>query len=270
MSDDALEVDPDLLRVEPHDHADGVLTIVLDRPEKKNALSYELQDELVDVLEAARERDDLRVVVLIGTDEAGAFASGADIADFEDTGTFEKRRSHQKHRFLNVIDEYPKPIIAAIDGYAFGGGCELAQACDIRVATTEAKLGQLEVNIGIIPGGGATQRLPRLVGEGQAMRLILSGEIIDGEEARDIGLVDILCEPDELADTAHDLASNIADKSPVAVEAGKRAVRQASRMPLDAGLEYESEAFALTFSSEDKEEGVAAFLEEREPEWKGK
>lgn len=270
MSEPEIGVEPETLSLDLHGRVEGVLTIYLDRPEVKNALSQELQAELVDVLDAVEDRDDVRAVIVTGSPETSTFASGADVSDFQGLSAIEKREMSRKRGFLEVIDEFPRPVIAAMDGYALGGACELAQACDIRVATTDTKLGQPEINLGIIPGGGATQRLPRLVGEGQAMRLVLTGDVIDAEEAREIGLVDILCDPGELLERTDELAEKIATKSPVAIATAKRAVRQASRTPLDSGLSYEKELFALTFASEDKTEGVAAFLEDRDPEWTGR
>jgi enoyl-CoA hydratase len=271
MTDDAdLGVSPETLDVNLHGRVEGLLTIVFDRPEVYNALSEQLQADLMDVLAAAETRDDVRVVVITGSEESGTFASGADISDFPETTAIEKREISRGRRFVEAVDEFPQPVLASIDGYALGGACELIQACDIRIATTDAVFGHPEIDLGLFPGAGGTQRLPRLVGEGQAMRIILTGEHIEAEEAHRMGLVDILCDPDDLRDRTDEVAASIASKSPVAVEAAKRSIRQASRMPLDAGLTYEKELFALVFSSEDSQEGVAAFLEDRDPEWRGK
>lgn len=266
---DALDLDLENLTVTLGARGDGILEIILDRPEVYNALSEALQAELMDVLEAAETDRDVRVVVITGSEESGAFASGADISDFSDMTGLEKREVARGRRFVEAIDQFPRPVIASIDGYALGGACELVQACDIRVATTNAKFGHPEIDLALFPGAGGTQRLPRLIGEGQTMRLILTGDHIDATEAHDIGLVDVLCEPEDLAAETDDIAAKIASKSPVAVEAAKRSIRQASRMHLDAGLTYEKELFALLFTSRDKEEGVAAFLEDRDPEWYG-
>jgi enoyl-CoA hydratase len=159
------------------------------------------------------------------------------------------------------------PVIARINGHALGGGCELIQACDIRIAHEDAKIGQPEINLGIMPGGGGTQRLPRLVGEGHAMRLILSGELIDADEAADIGLVDEVYGDDSFDDRVYDLAESIAAKSPVALEFANKSVKAASRMDLEDGIEYEAELFAQLFTTDDKNEGIDAFFEDREPEW---
>ena len=271
MTDNAkLSVTPETLNIDLHGRVDGQLTIVLDRPDVYNALSDKLQAELMEVLTTAEDRDDIRVVVITGSEESGAFASGGDVEDFEGMSAIEKRQMSRGRRFVEAIDEFPRPVLASIDGYALGGACELIQACDIRIATTNAKFGHPEIDLGLFPGAGGTQRLPRLVGEGQAMRLILTGNHIDAEEAYQIGLVDVLCEHNNLEQETNNIAESITSKSPVAVEAAKRSIRQASRMPLDAGLTYEKELFALIFSSEDKQNGVAAFLEDREPDWEGK
>jgi enoyl-CoA hydratase len=157
-----------------------------------------------------------------------------------------------------------------INGFCLGGGCELAMACDIRIASDKAKLGQPETNLGLIPGGGGTQRLPRLVGQGHAMRLIYTGDIIGAEEAGKIGLVDEIVPHDELAERTEALAGRIAEKSPASLQATKESVRAAWQMPLDAGLRFEKQWFGLLFSTEDMQDGVAAFLEKRKPEFKGK
>lgn len=266
---EGLDIKCETLKIDLHGRIDGVLTIELHQPEVRNALSEQLQQELMDVLAAAESRDDVRVVIITGSEESGVFASGADVSEYEDMGGLEYRKQSRGRRFVEAIDEFPRPVIAAVNGYALGGASELILACDIRLASTDSKFGQPEINLGLLPGAGGTQRLPRLVGEGQAMRLVLTGELIEAPEAYDIGLVDVLCEPASLREETDEMAAEIATKSPVAVEAAKRAIRQASRMHLDAGLAYEKELTSLVFSSDDKDEGVAAFLEDREPEWRG-
>jgi enoyl-CoA hydratase len=171
---------------------------------------------------------------------------------------------------FNAIDTFPKPIIAMINGYCLGGGCELALACDIRIASETASFGQPEINLGIIPGGGGTQRLTRLVGEGKAMEMILTGAIIDAKTAANIGLVNHVYPDDQLEPKTMELANRIAEKSPVALSLAKEAVKLAARSTLDEGLRREVDLFALCFSTEDKNEGVSAFLQKRKPEWKGK
>jgi enoyl-CoA hydratase len=167
------------------------------------------------------------------------------------------------------VDAFPKPVIAALNGFALGGGCELAMACDFRIAADTARLGQPEVNLGILPGGGGTQRLPRLVGTGTALKLLFTGELIDAAEALRIGLVDEVVPAAQLRERVMTLAGIIAEKSPVALQLIKEAVRAAVRLPLDEGLRQETALFGLAFSSEDKQEGVKAFLEKRKPEFRG-
>jgi enoyl-CoA hydratase len=172
----------------------------------------------------------------------------------------------------NIFDEiagFPKPIIAMINGFALGGGCEVALACDVRVAARSARLGQPEIKLGIIPGGGGTQRLPRLVGLGQTMRMVLTGELIDAQEAARIGLVDVLVEDAELRPRTMEIASAMAAHSPLSLRLAKQAVRAAQEMPLSAGIAYERELFITAFGSNDKAEGIAAFLEKRPPGFTG-
>jgi enoyl-CoA hydratase len=247
----------------------GVAVVTIDRPEKRNALSAAVRAELIAALDALRDDDSVRVLVLTGAGER-AFVAGADIAEFAERTPLEQRAAMTGRRVFDEIAAFPKPVLAMINGYALGGGCELALACDVRVAADTAKLGQPEINLGIIPGGGGTQRLPRLVGTGQAMRLILSGEIIDAAEALRIGLVDLVCPAPELRERTLEMARAMAAKSPVALRMAKAAVRAAAEMPLAAGLAYETELFVTCFASEDKREGVAAFLEKRAPEFRGR
>ncbi|SDJ69559.1 short chain enoyl-CoA hydratase [Halovenus aranensis] len=278
MSDDRVEgadhieelaADCDLLTVAVGERVDGVATVTLNRPDARNALNGQLRRELKEVLDAIDDSD-IRVVVLTGAAEAKAFVAGADVEELRERSAIEQREASKRPRVYEAVDDLRQPVIARINGHALGGGSELAQACDVRIAHERAKLGQPEINLGIIPGGGGTQRLPRLVGEGQAMRLILSGELIDAHEARDIGLVDVVCaDEDELDEEVYGLAGSMAEKSPIALEIGKKAVKAGTRMDLEAGIEYEAELFATLFSTEDKDEGIDAFFEDREPEWDG-
>jgi enoyl-CoA hydratase len=251
------------------DRVEGVATVTLSRPDARNALNAQMRAELKDVLDAI-EASDVRVVVLTGSDESGAFVAGADVNELRERGPIEQREASKRPRVYEYVDDLEQPVVGAINGHALGGGCELAQACDTRIAREDAKLGQPEINLGIMPGGGGTQRLPRLVGEGQAMRLVLSGEIIDAEEAHEIGLVDEVHSEDEFDERVYELAGRMAEKSPLALEFAKKAVKASSRMDLEQGIEYEAELFAQLFASEDKNEGIDAFFEDREPEWQGK
>lgn len=256
------------LDVEVGGRADRVATVAVSRPEARNALDSRARRELKDAVAAAESDDDVRVLVLTGAEGTGTFVAGADVSEFRDRGMVEQRAVSERPRVYETVDGADLPTIARINGHALGGGMELALACDVRIAATDAKLGQPEIGLGIMPGGGATQRLPRLIGEGQAMRLILSGEVIDAEEAADIGLVDGV--PDDLDSRVYELAGKMAEKSPLALERAKSAVRAASRTGLDQGIEYEAELFVQLFATADKDEGIDAFLDGREPEFEGR
>lgn len=249
--------------------ADRVATLTVDRPEKRNALNGQVRAELIAALDRLEPDDDVRVVVLTGAGDR-AFVAGADIDEMAERTPLEQRAAMEGRRVFSAVSEFPKPVIASIHGYALGGGCELALACDLRVAARSARLGQPEINLALLPGGGGTQRLPRLIGLGRAMRLILTGELIDAEEAERIGLVDFLVDDDELQDRTRGLATSIAARSPVALRLIKQAVRASAEMPLGAGLAFERELFITAFSSEDRREGVRAFLEKRKPEFDGR
>ncbi|MDH3255840.1 MAG: enoyl-CoA hydratase-related protein, partial [Acidobacteriota bacterium] len=173
-------------------------------------------------------------------------------------------------RIFDVMATFPKPVIAMINGFCLGGGCELAISCDLRVAADTARFGQPEINLGLIPGGGGTQRLPRLVGLGQAMRLILSGDMVPAAEAKEMGLVEMVVPAAELREKTLELAAKIAAKSPLTLRVAKEAVRASQRMAIEEGVLYERDLFCLCFSSEDKEEGVRAFLEKRQASWSGR
>jgi len=169
-----------------------------------------------------------------------------------------------------VMSTFPKPVIAMINGYCLGGGCELVASCDLRVASDKARFGQPEINLGLIPGGGGTQRLPRLIGPGHAMRLILTGDMIGADEAREIGLVEMVVPHEELREATLKLAAKIASKSPLTLKVAKEAVLASQTLPLAQGIAYERDLFCLCFSTEDKREGVEAFLAKRKAEWKGR
>jgi len=256
----------DVLLVEKLDG--HVALVTFNRPEKMNALNLEVRRDLFAALAELRDDDDVRVVVLTGAGEK-AFIAGADIGEFEGMAPVDQYRAMQRGNVFSAMEEFPKPIIAMINGYCLGGGCELSMACDIRVASSRAKLGQPEINLGIIPGGGGTQRLPRLVGEGQAMRLIMTGEIISASEAERIGLVEKVFEPEDLRESTLQMARTMASRSPIALQAAKESILAARRMPLDEGLKFERAWFGLLFSTEDKNEGVDAFLNKRQADFKG-
>lgn len=246
-----------------------VAIITINRPEKRNALNIKTREEGARVLDELSSDETIRVVIFTGAGDK-AFVAGADIAEFEGRTAITQREVMLGRSLFTAIDNFPKPIIAMVNGYCLGGGCELALSCDLRIASDKASFGQPEINLGIIPGGGGTQRLTRLVGEGKAMELILTGDIIDAQTAYNIGLANMVVPAADLEARTMELANRIAEKSPVALRMAKEAVKLASRSNLDEGLRREVDLFALCFSSEDKDEGVRAFLEKRKPDFKGR
>ena len=246
-----------------------VALVTINRPDKLNALNIKTREELANALDELRADAEIRVVVLTGAGEK-AFVAGADINEFAGRTAVQQRAVMKARNIFVTAEDFPKPLIAMINGFCLGGGFELALSCDIRIASEKARFGQPEINLGIIPGGGGTQRLTRLVGEGKAMQMILTGEMIDAQEASRLGLVNEVHPVADLEAKTMELANKIAEKSPVALAMAKTAVKAAARTTLRAGLDQEIDLFALCFSSEDKEEGVRAFLEKRKPEFKGR
>ncbi|MBA3322232.1 MAG: enoyl-CoA hydratase/isomerase family protein [Pyrinomonadaceae bacterium] len=246
-----------------------VAVITINRPDKLNALNIKTREEGAAALDELREDAEVRVVIITGAGEK-AFIAGADIAEFQGRTAVTQRDVMTGRSLFTAIDTFPKPVIAMINGFCLGGGNELAMACDLRVASERAKFGQPEINLGIIPGGGGTQRLTHLVGETRAMELMLTGDMIDAQTAHQLGLVNMVVPAADLEAKTMELANRIAEKSPVALRLVKEAVKTAARSSLDEGLRREIDLFALCFSSEDKDEGVKAFLEKRKPDFKGK
>ncbi|AGB16313.1 enoyl-CoA hydratase/carnithine racemase [Halovivax ruber XH-70] len=276
-SDDQSTVGSDLsersfetIDVEIGERTDHVATVTIDRPDARNALNGTVREELKTALPTLESDNRVRVVVLTGSSEAKAFVAGADVGELRERDLVAQREKSKRPRVYEVVDDLDMPVIARVNGHALGGGLELATACDVRIADERAKLGQPEITLGLIPGGGGTQRLPRLVGPGQAKRLILSGDVIGADEARDIGLVEDVCSPDTLDEVVYDLAGSMAANSPLALEYAKSALQASARMPLDRGIDYESELFVQLFATADKNEGIDAFFEDREPEWEGR
>ncbi len=247
---------------------DRLAIVTIDRP-PVNALNAELVEELARTFEEIGLRKDVGAVIVTGGGEK-SFVAGADIAEFVEKSGLEMRRfSEAGMRMTRAIERMPQPVIAAVNGYALGGGCEIALACDIRIASDRAKLGQPEVNLGVIPGFGGTQRLTRLVGAGWASELILAGDPIDAATAQRIGLVNRVVPPEMLMEEARTLARKILARGPRAVALAKAAIHQALETSLSAGLSFETEAFGLAGSTADKKEGSKAFLEKRKPSFKG-
>ena len=245
-----------------------IATVQLDRPEVLNALSEELMDELVAALETLDGDDEIRCIVLTGNEKA--FAAGADIKESFVEATPASMLEQDLTTRWERVRRIRKPIIAAVSGYCLGGGCELAMTCDIIVASETARFGQPEVNIGIIPGAGGTQRLTRAVGKYRAMDIILTGRRVKADEAKAIGLAAQVYPASSWLDDAKTLARTIADKPPIAIRLATEAVDLAWNSTLDAGLEFERKAFYLLFSTEDKKEGVDAFVNKRKAVFKGR
>jgi len=249
---------------------DGVAVISVSRPKALNALNGATLSELEDAFRDAFSDDAVGVVILTGAGEK-AFVAGADIGEIAElnleTG---KAFALRGQALLHLIENGPKPVIAAVNGYALGGGTEIAMACHIRIASRKAKFGQPEVNLGVIPGYGGTQRLPRLVGKGIALELILGGDMLDAERACQIGLVNKVVEPESLMEEATALARKIMSKGPIAVRCALEAVNRGLQTTLDEGLRIEADMFARACSTEDKDEGTSAFLAKRKPEFKGR
>lgn len=243
--------------------------ITINRPDKRNALNVHVRAGLHAAFARAQADAAVRVVVITGAGDK-AFIAGADISEFEGRTPVDQWREMSAGPVFDLPERCPKPVIAAINGFCLGGGMELSLACDIRIASSAAKFGQPEVNLGIIPGGGGTQRLPRVAGLGAALRLILTGDMIDAAEALRLGIVSEVTEPAQLMTRAFSIAETIASKSPVAVAAAKEATRAALSLPLEDGLRMERSLFALCFASADKVEGVKAFLEKRPANFPGK
>lgn len=246
----------------------GVLTI--NRPDKLNALSNELTEELKQFLNDAERDAGLRVLVITGAGEK-AFVAGADINELVvRDGIMGRDVSRFRQDLFARIENLPIPVIAAVNGYALGGGLELALACNIRIASEKAQFGAPEVKLGIIPGDGGTQRLPRLIGLGRAMELVLTGDFIDATEAYRIGLVNRVVPPEELMEDVMGLAKKIASRPPLAIKYAKEAVNRSQEGDTASGYALESFLHALACTTEDKAEGVAAFLEKRKGDFKGK
>ena len=247
--------------------ADRIATITVNRPDKLNALNDALMRELGAAIDEAVARNDVGAVLLTGAGRA--FVAGADIAELADQSAVEgKARAERGQRTFRKFEQSPKPTLAAINGFALGGGCELAMACHLRIASDAAKFGQPEVKLGICPGYGGTVRLPRLVGKGRAIDILITGRMVDAEEALRIGLVDRVVAPEKLQEEAVALLRGILTMGPLAVRSCLELVDAGLEMGLEEALRMEATHFGLLSGSEDQKEGMAAFSEKREPQFK--
>ncbi len=253
-----------------YEKKENIGLLIIDRPEKMNAISQELTAELSQLLDEIENDEKLRVLVITGSGDK-AFVAGADINELVDRDARLGRRvSRERQESFSRIENLHVPVIAAVNGYALGGGLELALACSIRICSEKAQFGAPEVKLGIIPGDGGTQRLPRLVGHGRAMEMIITGDFIDAQEAYRIGLVNKVFPAEKLKEAAMELAQKIASRPPLAVRYAKEAVNRSQEGDTASGFALESYLHALSCTTEDKKEGVSAFLEKRKGKFKGK
>ena len=250
--------------------SEGMATLTVHRPKALNALNSETLNEIIAAMEELNRDDDVQVIIITGAGEK-AFVAGADISEMRDLSAVDCRALIELgERCMNTIENTDKPVIAAVNGFALGGGNEIAMACDIRIASTKAVFGQPEVNLGILPFFGGTQRLSRLIGKGRAKYYCMTAEFIKADEAYRIGLADRLAEPEALMDTCRAVAKTIMSKAPVAIRACKQAINNGGNCDLETGIRFEGQCARLCFATEDQTEGMAAFLEKRSAVFQGR
>lgn len=248
----------------------GIGTVTINRPKALNALNAATIMELDRMFDELAKNDEVKVVILTGGGDK-SFVAGADITEMQSMSAIEGRNwGKLAQAVFNKIENLPKPVIAAVNGYALGGGCEISMACDIRIASEKAKFGQPEVSLGIPPGFGGTQRLPRLVGKGRAKEMLFTGDMIDAAEACRIGLANKVVAPEELLNVAKAMANKIMSRAPIAVQVCKAAVNEGMDVDLESGVAYEAEIFGLCFATADQKEGMSAFVEKRKANFIGK
>ena len=253
-----------------YEKSEGIATITLNRPEALNAFSEEVVDEVLQALEDVKADGNVRVVVLTGAGEK-AFSAGADIKEMRGfTASKARALSLMGERLCCALENLEKPVIAAINGYALGGGLEVAMSCDLRIASERARMGQTEINIGLIPGWGGTQRLTRLIGRTKAKELVFTGKMIDAKTAEQLGIVNMVFPAEEFREKVRQFAKELAAKAPVALRVAKALINKGADMSLDSAIALEREGFGVVGSTEDLQEGVSAFTEKRKPTFKGK
>jgi len=253
-----------------YEKSEGIATITLNRPEALNAFSKEVVDEVLQALEDIKNDENTRVVILTGAGEK-AFSTGADIKAMKGINALKARElSLMGEKLCSAFENFDKPVIAAINGYALGGGLEVSMACDVRIASENARMGQTEINIGFIPGWGGTQRLTRLIGRTKAKELIFTGKMIDAKTAEQLGLVNMIVPADKFKETVRQFATELASKAPVALKVAKTLINKGADISLNDAIALEREGFGVVGSTEDLQEGVSAFIEKRKPTFKGK
>jgi enoyl-CoA hydratase len=253
-----------------YEKSEGIATITLNRPEALNSFSKEVVDEVLQAVEDIRNDENVRVVILTGAGEK-SFSTGADIKAMKGMNALKARElSLMGEKLCSAFENLEKPVIAAINGYALGGGLEVAMACDLRIAVENARIGQTEVNIGLIPGWGGTQRLTRLIGKTKAKELVFSGKIVDAKTAEQLGILNLVVPADKFRETVRQFALELAQKAPVAIKVAKALIDKGADIGLNAALALEREGFGVVASTEDLQEGVSAFAEKRKPAFKGK
>lgn len=253
-----------------YEKSEGIATITINRPEALNAFNTDVINEILQALEDVKADENVRVVVLTGAGEK-AFSAGADIKAMKGINALKARDlSQMGEKLCSALENLEKPVIAAINGYALGGGLEVAMACDIRIASENARMGQTEINIGLIPGWGGTQRLTRLIGMTKAKELIFTGKMIDARTAEQLGLVNMVVPQDKFRDAVRQFALELAQKAPVALKVAKALINKGAEISLDVAIALEREGFGVVASTEDLQEGVSAFIEKRKPVFKGR
>jgi enoyl-CoA hydratase len=253
-----------------YEKGEGIATITLNRPEALNAFSREVVEEILQTLEDVRNDENVRVVVLTGAGEK-AFSAGADIKSMIGMTVLKARElSLMGEKLCLALENLEKPVIAALNGYALGGGLEVAMSCDLRIASENARMGQTEINIGLIPGWGGTQRLTRLIGRTKAKELVFTGRMIDAKTAEQLGIINMTVPQDKFKETVRQFALELASKAPVAVSVAKALINKGADISLDSALALEREGFGVVASTDDLKEGVSAFTEKRKPFFKGK